>query len=228
MIPQKNRRKIELVILIVTFFLNYWIWRILSVNFILAIILGLLTFFLYRLFLDDKFKIKITVILFIIASSLNMLGGFDTKLLSNDWKDNSKINDRHYFYFENLGKLYNNKISIYLYNNILPTWYKFEENLFSVIDLNLYFFNSHPREREGVEEFKKYPFLLIPFFLIGLVYLVNKRAKLVLVYAATTILINGFISADYKVGPILFFPLISLFIFFGILICGEKAAKYLS
>lgn len=42
------------------------------------------------------------------------------------------------------------------------------ERLFESIDVNRFFFASHPRERGGVIEFEMFPFWLLPLFLLGM------------------------------------------------------------
>lgn len=221
----KDRRRLQLIIVLLTIAVNYWIWRIIFLDPLLAIILSLLTLFLYLIFLNINLTLWIGVLLFVFASFLNLKSGLDVNLRSDN-RGEIKLNERHFYYSEYLGKLYENKVSTYIYN-LLPTLYKFEKNVFSSLDLNLYFFASHPRERVGIEEFKKYPYLFTPFFLIGYVFLIIKKTKIVLIYLVTAALINGFISPNYKLGPVLFFPLINMFIAFGIVIAFSKVAKFL-
>lgn len=219
----KDKINLQLLTLLLTIAVSYWFWRLIFFDLLIAVTLFLLTIFLHR-YIFYKSNLKIVILLFVIASVLTLQSGFDTSFKSANKE--IKLNERHKYYYEYFGKLYANRIGTYVYNNILPIWNKFEKNAFSPLDLNLYFFNSHPRERAGVEEFKKYSFLFIPFFLLGLVSLITKRTKAILVYLGAAALTSGFIASNYRLGPVLFFPLMNLFIAYGAIIVFSKISMF--
>ncbi|MDP2860303.1 MAG: hypothetical protein Q8N98_01155 [bacterium] len=83
----------------------------------------------------------------------------------------------------------------------------FGENFFESIDLNLYFFANHPRERAGVWEFEKLPFLFLPFFLYGLFLIVSSsRTLLLLLGGITPIIFTSIIGNTNPLGPFSLFP----------------------
>lgn len=88
-------------------------------------------------------------------------------------------------------------------------FYKLEENLSEIIDPNLYFFANHPRERVGATEFEKFPYILLPFFLIGLLS-INKKNSKVFLLAASPFALNSFIGNSNPAGPAALFPLIAI------------------
>lgn len=53
----------------------------------------------------------------------------------------------------------------------------FEDNFGLSVDPNYYFFANHPRERVEVAEIEKLSFVWLPFFLVGLLNLVNILKK---------------------------------------------------
>ena len=44
-------------------------------------------------------------------------------------------------------------------------FFRILKNVSETVDLNLYFFANHPRERVGYNEFEKFPYIFIPAFL---------------------------------------------------------------
>lgn len=197
--------------------LNPWLWVITQRNMIAAI----LTFVLSLVFLKFYFKNKRfflpTLIFTLMLAFIAVRQAHDESIFRNSALDIQQINKRHEFYAKGLGKFYTNRLSLDYYKNFSIPLHKLQSNLFSNLDFNLYFFASHPRERAGVEEFNKfYPFFL-PLFIAGLLYTIYKRLIRVLIYVLTVSLISAFISPFYNLGPILFFPVVSVIITVGIL-----------
>ena len=84
----------------------------------------------------------------------------------------------------------------------------FGKNFFENIDPNLYFFANHPRERTGVWEFEKLPFLFLPFFLYGLFLIINlPRASLLLLGGITPIILISIIGNANPLGSFSLFPI---------------------
>lgn len=200
-----------LIILIVSF-LNFWIWKVFRINlmmFFLMISLTLLIFnstkerFSTRSIFLPMFTISVIVILLILDK------GIDRTIWNMNQSETFFINQRRQFYPTDLGKLLQNRINL--------SFYKLEKNFFDNLDPNLYFFASHPRERSGIDEFEKFSFILLFFFLIGLGYLLIYTNLTFIFYAAITVLLSAFIDPSIRYGPIFFFPLICLVISTGLL-----------
>ncbi len=156
-------------------------------------------------------------ILFTLTSFMMIRSGSDKGLLSPTPEDQIKLNDRHFYYAKELDKLFlNRKVLNYYKNYSLPV-YKFEGNLFSNLDFNLYFFSSHPRERAGIGEFEKYSPLFLPFFILGMLLMIYRVSIWAAGYLIVSVFVSAFISPTYELGPILFFPLINICITLGLI-----------
>lgn len=201
-------------------FLNYWIWKIIRDNLLIAIVLIILTFLLFQSFIGKNLKTRVFIIMFLLFASISFImlrPNFDKSIQEFTPEDEVKLNDRHFYYSFELGNLFlNNKVLNYYKNYSLPV-YKIKRNLFSNLDLNLYFFSSAPRERAGVNEFKKYPFVLIPFFISGALLIIYRGSLQLVSYLAAAALVSAFVASGYALGPILFFPLINVCIAVGII-----------
>lgn len=206
---------------------NFWIWRIFEKDFLLGIVLILLSlalFFLSEIQFNRKILILGLLLIAFIVSGI-LLNGFDKDLavLNNDQQ--KSISDRHGYFSIELGKLFQNKYTLRFYKGIYPYIYIYEGNLFNVLSPNLYFFTSHPREREKIGEFAMYPgILIIPFF-IGLLQLIRSSNKILVWYFLFAILTTGLIKQNYFFGPILFFPFINVLIADGLIEIYRKIKK---
>lgn len=207
------------VLLLVVIFSASWSWHIFKLNPLIFFILIIFNLLLLRITLKPAAGIVklITVVLFLIFCFYNLQSGFDKSVWVMSPDQILKQDKRHLFYSAELGKLYTNKISLYYYTRLSEPLARLQRNLFSNLDINLYFFGSHPRERAGVEEFEKYFFLILPFFLIGVFSVIKKRYLNLGLYFLAVLPMSAFISQNYLLGPILFFPLINTVITLGFL-----------
>ena len=210
---------IRVYILLGVIFLNFWIWKIIQENPLIAIILIILTFLLFKLIDKGSKPLVLTVIIFLfLVLSFIMLGfNFDKSIQTITPEDEVKLNDRHFYYSEELGRVFLNRKVLNFYKNYSLPMYKFERNLFSNLDPNLYFFASHPRERAGIYEFEKYSFILLPFFIIGVMMLIYRGSIWAACYLVAATLVSAFVSSNYVLGSILFLPLINVSIGLGIM-----------
>lgn len=89
-------------------------------------------------------------------------------------------------------------------------------NISENIDINLYFFAGHPRERIGVNEFEKFPYIFLVPFLVGLYDNLNKR-KILLFFIGLLIplALLSVIGNKNQLGPVILFPLFVLLIGYG-------------
>lgn len=177
-------------------------------------------FFLYFCF-KKKFFV-IFAILTILTVVISIKGAFDESIFRNSALDIQQLNKRHEYFAKGLGKIYTNRFSLSLYKDFSVPLYKLQRNFFSNLDINLYFFASHPRERAGVEEFNKYWPVFLPFFTAGLLFVVYKRKSKIIIYILIISLISAFISPFYNLGPILFFPVMNVITTVGILLGLKK------
>lgn len=166
---------------------------------------------------------KIIFLFFLVLTSLliiiSLRQAFDESIFRISPREEQQLNKRHEFYAHNLGKIYTNRISLSYFKNYSFSLLKLERNFFGNLDPNLYFFASHPRERTGIDEFEKYTPIFVPFFLIGFIYLICRPKLNLVAYFITALFISSFISPNYNLGPILFFPLFNFVITIGLLRC---------
>lgn len=207
-------RKIVLIVLISI--ANFWIWRIFVQSPILALALMLLSIFLIL-----RLKV-LSLILMILLSLFLLRTSFDTNLLYVSPLEKDKLENRHEYYAQNLGRIYRNRIGIYLHKNVSPYVARFEKNLAYNLDPNLYFFASHPRERLGIDEFDKFPLIALPFFLIGLGVLFLDKNNFLPIYVLAAVFISGFLFPGYRLGPVLMFPFMTAIIYLGLSRILEK------
>lgn len=117
-----------------------------------------------------------------------------------------QINTRRSYYKNKfLGKILENKITLY--------FYKYQKNFFQGLDINYYFFANHPRERAGVKEYEKFPWVCLPVFLIGLFWQIKKKMFLLLFYFFSCLAIFSFFNLDRF--SYLLFPFFVICFFFG-------------
>ena len=210
-----KKRLYYLLILLVSL-TNPWAWLLLQKSPILLLLLILLTFLLLHLFRKRGVKEAIFVIILIFLISILETRAY---LNTNDWKRNpaqiSLMAQRHGYLSETLGEIYKNKFALIYYTNYEFIFDRYWQNLFDNLDINLFFFKNHPRERPGVNELDKYWPLYLPFFLFGLYKLFKNPYKPFLACLTLIILLSG-LSSRNALGPILYFPLVNSLIIMGL------------
>ena len=103
-----------------------------------------------------------------------------------------------------------------IYSNKLVESYKYKEKLlFENFDFGVYFFGGFPRERWGVEEYKKLLVTFLPFLIIGLIAL--KRNPVLISVTAFTGVSYVLAASEIRVGS---FGLLFLLIFIPIISYG--------
>ena len=161
-------------------FISPWTWRLFKDGNYLALVeIVALTVILFASL--KKPKVMLLALLFIPLSIPTIFSFKPAELFM--------LNERRSEYPNALmGKMFENKITQYFYH--------YQTNLFYNLDLNYYFFASHPRERAGYSEFNRLSLWLLPFFLGGLYWQVTHRKYQLLVYFFSALLIISFFSGD--------------------------------
>lgn len=217
-----------LIIQLFVIILNPWFWVIIQRNFLQGLLAVSLSIIVFLYFWQNKSKalfillVVFTLTIFALAAKV----AFDESIFSNSALDIQQINKRHEFYAKGLGKIYTNRISLTYFKDFRLPLYKLQRNFFGNLDLNLYFFASHPRERLGVKEFEKYLPIFLPFFLLGVIYSLYKPLPKILLYIFIISLVSSIISSKYNLGPILFFPIVNFIITIGAILSLQKIFKY--
>lgn len=196
---------------------NYWFVRILSKNFIIGILLIILTFTLYKA--RDSLLSRRTFVVLILTAVLSLYAlanSFDRNIARITSAEELKANQRFSYLSYELGPLFQNKASIWYFKNLSNSVEKYQRNLFWNLDPNLYFFTTHPRERVEVNEFNKFFAIELVFFVVGMISIMKNGNTTLWTYLILVSLVSGFIDPRFNLGPILFFPFITIVIFFGI------------
>lgn len=221
----KLPKKILIFLSVLIIFINPWWWVIVQKDLLIGIlvfILSIITPFFYN---GSKFVLFFLILNILLISTI-FRQALDESIFRLSPQEIQQQNKRHEFYAHNLGKVYKNRISLSYFKNYNYPLYKVERNFFANLDPNLYFFASHPRERVEVNEFEKYMFVFLPFFVIGLTFLIYSLRLKIISYLISILFLSAFISSSYKLGPILLFPIINFMIVVGLLLSFKFALKY--
>lgn len=185
-----------MISLLISLFANLWIYKIIAVNFLLGVLVLLATILLIK---NNKFFLLLFVpILFFQIQTTNRPSLTD---ISND--DRRVIDMRLKSYppkFLRLGYWLEERKESIIFNRVTT-------NLFENIDPNLYFFANSPRQRVGIKEFEKFPYVLLPFFFLGIYSFLSKKDKLFwLLSFFIPLAILSIIGNKNNLGPFSLFP----------------------
>ena len=174
--------------------LNPWIWKIVGVSLFVGIIVILAT-----IFHNKKFGVLLLLILLVVQVKTSQIVPL-TKL-SEDEIVREVQRMREYD---------NPRIAHILEERPeMITFFKLQNNFSQLVDPNFYFFANHPRERAGVSEFEKFPYVLIPFFIYGFYKLIKKKKYFFIVlFLLLPITILSVIGLNNPLGPFSLFPFI--------------------
>jgi len=92
---------------------------------------------------------------------------------------------------------------------------RIHKNLLEELDINTYFFGGHPRARVGFDEFERYHYIFLPFFVVGAVLVAKKQTWLLLVTMAL-LAITSFTGTSKVLGTLSLFPIITITIAEGV------------
>lgn len=200
---------------------NFWIWRILSLNTPLSLLVIAVSIFL---FLSLERKNQNYSVIFIVLFML---------LLFFQWKTTSKVslvelsNDEQRVQQMRLREYPPTRIPIAHWfegREESIAFFRILENFSETIDPNLYFFTNHPRERIGIDEFKKFPYIFLPLFFYGLVLSVAERRKLVLgISFILPVVLVSIIGHKSQLGPFSLFPFLAVSITHGLELLFQTA-----
>lgn len=192
-----------MIIFLFVFLLNNWSWEIFSKNFYLFILIFFASLFCY-LSLTKPAKLysyiflsSLVFVLFVQYQTTNK-----TEIFSLSPIEQYQLEIRRDYYPTtggiDLARTQENKAG-YLF-------YKFQQNFFRNIDLNLFFFGNHPRERVGIREFEKFSFLFLPFFFVGLISAIKKYNLYILTGLIVAIIGLSMIGQKNDLGPFVLMP----------------------
>ncbi len=200
---------------------NFWIWRILFNSVPLGLLVLASSIFLY---LSFKRSSKKYFFAFLVFFSLLLIFQWKTTSeeslveLSNDEQRVQQMRLKEYPPIRiSIAHWFENREESIAFFRIL-------ENFSETIDPNLYFFANHPRERVGINEFEKFPYIFLPLFLYGLVLSVAERRKLVLGMSfILPVVLISIIGHKNQLGPFSLFPFLAVSITHGLELLFQTA-----
>ena len=89
-------------------------------------------------------------------------------------------------------------------------------NLSETPDPNLYFFSNHPRERVGINEFEKFPYIFLPFAAYGIIKAVERKRRMYLLSFFGPLILISIVGNDNYLGPFSLFTFIVISISTGL------------
>lgn len=178
---------------VLVLFLNLWLWKIISINLLIGLLV--ITASILR---GKKGAFLLLILLVIQLKTTNIVPL--TKLTENEIV----------IQIQRMREYDNPRIAHIIEErpeSIIFT--KLERNFSIVIDPSFYFFANHPRERAGIAEFEKFPYILLPFFIYGFYKLVKKKRYLfILLFLFVPLTLISIIGLDNPMGPFSLFPFI--------------------
>lgn len=196
--------KYNFLILGVISLINLILYKM-SDDFLFGIILFLESIFLYLSYIKNNFSIKLILFALLAISILISLNkGFDNNLFKLTPLESDTLVSRHEHFALELGSLYKNRVGINYATYIRPVLVKFNRNLFSSLNLELFF-----NVRNIIS------FLFIPLFLLGIYRLSKKRSKFLVFYLLAIFITGGFLTPGGRYSYLLFVPFINLVIYLG-------------
>lgn len=212
-----------MIFLFIVIFFNLWIYKILIGNIFLGVLLILATLLLYRYLTKKNKKVPIPLVLCFTLVLFSQVRTTQPAPLFSISNDNRRVIDmrlRAYpsSYLRVGYWLEERKESI--------AFFRITTNFFENLDPNLYFFANHPRERVGIKEFEKFPYFLLPLFIVGIFSLILSRKYIFfLTFFLLPLTILSFIGNKNLYGPFLLFPFIVTTMANGLEISYQKTKK---
>lgn len=89
-------------------------------------------------------------------------------------------------------------------------------------EINKYFFGGHPRAQVGENDFEKFSFVLLPFFLVGLYQIIKDKNRFIFMTFIMALIISAIWGNMNDLGNYLLLPCLVVIIFFGLKKCFHK------
>lgn len=193
---------VEPVLFGLAIFGNLWIWRVFQTSFFhfLVSILASITFI--------KGSRSAVVLLAILVAI--QVANFKPANFIEFSNDEIRVRDERLSLYPDeylqIGYYYEQRSEIVVLRRFL-------EKLIRRLDPNLYFFAGHPRERLGVDEFEKYPYVLFPVFLLGVVAAIKEKRKILALFVIPLLTASLDKSTTYDFA---LFPFIGTTVYLGL------------
>lgn len=191
---------------------NFWIYQLFSNSLFTGLLLLLVSILLFLTTIPKSSR-KIQVAVFIILAGLSislLTTNFNKEIFYvSDYEKMVQKNRGEYFGLE-LGRIYGNRAGIFYFDKVRPVTSKVSVNIASNLDLGKYFLSKNTEER-------RYPVILLPLFIFGLLRLITVYQKALVLYFLLALALNSLVSVNGKTGPVLLFPFFNFCIALGVL-----------
>jgi hypothetical protein len=207
------------LILVVVNLTTFWIYRIFSQEFLIGIILIIISFWILFV-LNNKVSRKVFLLGifgFLLLTFFIVFSNFDQNLLAVAPIDKDAMTIRQSYYRTKVAQIVENRVTLFSF--------KYEKNIFTNLSFNQFFFGGAPRYRSFALDFEKYPLIDLVFFLYGLFILMKINfayKKGFIILTTVTLLLLGFLNTNYNLGPAPLYPLITAVIALGVYEILEK------
>ncbi len=223
-----SHKGLKFFLLLFLIFSNFWMIKILSINFFLGIFLSV--FCIAAIFFEneqnspsDKKIILLSGILILCFLQFYLTGFTNLNYLDNDSQrvKEERIKSYPLLYIPIFTKAVWIKPEWIESNFLIFTMSKIEVNTFSFFDLNYYFFGGYPRNLPS--DYEKIPFVLLPFFIVGVLNLLKrKKYEFISVLTIPVFLISVIVGENKIFGPFSLFPFLIISIYYGTLFAAKK------
>lgn len=195
---------------------NLWVYKIFFTNFILGILIVISSILLsnrkFWLFLFSLIPILLIQVTTTQKASLTEIGNDDRREIDLRLRAYPPSVLRIGYWIEE------RKESIALS--------RITNNFFENLDPNLYFFANSPRARVGIKEFEKFPYVLFPVFVLGVLRLIGKEKKSFWILTLfLPLFILSFIGNKNQLGPFSLLPFLVISISDGVGVLYAKTGN---
>lgn len=203
--------KINSRLLLITFFIfsNSWIYRIIKENFAIGLLVITASFLIGRFWdSENSFKVILISLAVLILFQYQTTQPQSLTILENDEQRVQQERIRGYppTYIDLYFKVVWLKPAEWIEkNNYVIALSKVEQNIFENLDLNKYFFGGSPRNKP--DDFEKFPFFLLPLFILGIFGIVREEKYMILgILLILPLGLLTYIGNKNSLGPFVLFP----------------------
>lgn len=199
--------------LAVVLILNLWLFQVLKFNIFTGLLLITSTIAIYlwiKRTIDKRLPLLLFMSLLFLQFQTTTRESLDSLNLENQLLVQMRLREYP------MAHLFENRPE-------LVVFFKIQENLAQILDPNFYFFANHPRERAGIQEFEKLPYIFLPVLLIGIVHMIQRKVqKQLLFIAVVPIALLSLIGQKNNLGPLGLFPFLAIATSYGLAFLHKK------
>lgn len=201
---------------------NFWIWRIFSTNFALGLILFISSIIFYFSVLKNSLRVFIFLLvpfLIILFYQYKLTENYDLTYLDNDEQrvQAQRLKEYPLIHLQMLNKnLWIKGENFFEKRKEFLIFMRMNSNFIENLDINRYFFGGYPRQMALKVDFEKFPFIFLPFFILGVLISIKKKNIRIFLPIAISFLLSSYIGNKNKLGLFSLFPFFILFITLGV------------